>query len=150
MMKYTSLTLILFAVLSCSNPNGNQNTGEIEEMAAKPVEFKDAVKISADVSGTYKGILPCDDCDGIETILMLEPDESYEVSKKYIGKSGGVYENIGSYEWSDDGTTLILEDIDSNKEYYTVEQDKLRLITDKSQKSKDSDDKSYELIKQSK
>ena len=44
---------------------------------------------SLDWQGTYKGITPCADCDGIETELVLNKDLTYVIKTKYLGKGDG-------------------------------------------------------------
>jgi len=40
-------------------------------------------------AGTFKGILPCTDCSGVDTALELRPDGTYAISETYQGKAGG-------------------------------------------------------------
>ena len=53
---------------------------------------------------SYSGILPCDNCDGIETALTLKSDSTFSLHRLYIGrKSTGA----GSNEFSDTGRWML-------------------------------------------
>lgn len=43
---------------------------------------------SIEWDGMYKGVLPCADCKGIETELILYKDQTYTITRKYLGKGG--------------------------------------------------------------
>lgn len=44
-----------------------------------------------DWSGAYRGVLPCADCQGIETVVVLASDGTYETLWKYRGKGDEVF-----------------------------------------------------------
>ena len=69
---------------------------------------------SLDWAGTYTGIIPCADCEGIKIQLTLNDDETYEISYLYIGKSDMPYVFSGTFTWDDTGSKIILprEDFD--------------------------------------
>ena len=52
---------------------------------------------SVDWDGTYFGILPCADCNGIQTILTLNKNLTYEIQMKYLGKDEKVFESKGTF-----------------------------------------------------
>lgn len=82
-------------------------------------------KNSLDILGTYKGTLPCPDCEGIETEITLNKDETYTKKTKYLGKDEKVFEELGDYTWKEDGNTLSLEGIDSEPVQYFVSENSL-------------------------
>lgn len=86
----------------------------------EPSDTIHTAKNSLDILGTYKGTLPCADCEGIETEITLQGDETYTKRTKYLGKDNKVHEEIGDYTWKEDGNTLILEGIDSDPVEYMV------------------------------
>lgn len=60
-----------------------------------------------DVAGTYTGVLPCADCPGIETTLVLKSNETYRLETKYQGKDDEAsYVEEGSWELKDDKVKL--------------------------------------------
>jgi len=105
---------------------------------------------SLDYLGTYKGILPCADCEGIEIIITLNQDETYNMKTKYLGKDEKTYDELGDYTWKEDGNTLILEGIDTEPVQYSVSENKLTRLDMNGEKIKGAFEKNYELVKESK
>jgi len=64
---------------------------------------------SVDWNGTYHGILPCADCEGLETVIHLHHDHSFQMSTVYLGKSDEVFQTAGIFQWSDDGGKVTLQ-----------------------------------------
>ena len=76
---------------------------------------------SLDWEGVYKGILPCADCDGIETEIVINSDLTFVKKTKYLGKEDikGIEEK-GSFTWNKDGSTIILQGINEESNQYKV------------------------------
>lgn len=49
------------------------------------------------IRARYEGVLPCADCSGIQTELMLLADGSYVMRQTYQGKGDTAYEMRGRY-----------------------------------------------------
>jgi heat shock protein HslJ len=66
---------------------------------------------SLDWDGTYYTVLPCADCEGIESTLTLNKDLTYRLVNNYLGKDGAK-PNIatGTFKWSKDGGRISLSD----------------------------------------
>ncbi len=58
--------------------------------------------------GEYLGVLPCDDCEGVETRLKLMPEGNYELRLNYLGKSRTELNELGSFLWDNHSQTVIL------------------------------------------
>jgi|SRR5690606_3222909 len=115
------LALAAFALFSCEKKQ--------EEIITQPeteaVPDMHNAQNSLDILGTYKGTLPCADCEGIETEITLNEDETYTKKTKYLGKDEKVFEELGDYSWKEDGNTLILEGIDTEPMEYMVRENSL-------------------------
>lgn len=97
-MKKLSYLFILpaFILLSCQKEE--KKTVEITEEITKTIEIErddtiknqipigDTSQNALDWNGTYKGTLPCADCEGIETELTLNLDGNYLYKATYLGK----------------------------------------------------------------
>lgn len=122
-----AFTATAFLLLSCETKK--------EESVINPTE-KEVIdehnaKNSLDILGTYKGVLPCADCEGIETEITLLKDETYTKKTKYLGKDEKASEELGDYTWKEDGNTLVLEGIDSKPiEYFVSENSLTQLDTE--------------------
>ena len=65
---------------------------------------------SLDWAGTYAGIIPCADCEGISVSVILNPDETYMVSYLYLGKDDNFPESFsGKFSWDEAGSTITLD-----------------------------------------
>jgi copper homeostasis protein (lipoprotein) len=81
--------------------------------------------VSLDWTGTYTGILPCADCQGIETWITLNKDNTYLIKSKYIGKGDDFIENRGIFLWKNNGSNISLDGIVNAPNMYQVGENKL-------------------------
>lgn len=82
--------------------------------------------VSAELVGMYKGILPCADCDGIETVLVLNADNTYLLKTTYLGKSdAAASENTGTLRWNPEQSYIILGGLVNASNKFTVGENKL-------------------------
>ncbi len=142
--------IVLFSVFSAILAIGCDSKKEevaIEKPAAEVVDAHNA-KNSLDYLGTYKGVLPCADCPGIETEIVLNKDETYVKKTKYLEKGDKVFEELGDFTWLEDGNTLSLEGIDTAPTLYFVSENKLIALDQEGNKIEGDLAKNYELIKQ--
>ncbi|MDE7065055.1 MAG: copper resistance protein NlpE [Desulfovibrionaceae bacterium] len=59
---------------------------------------KSSVIVSeASLEGTYKGVLPCADCSGILTQVLLSGDGSAVITSQYEGKGDAVFTDQGAW-----------------------------------------------------
>ncbi len=81
---------------------------------------------SLDWAGTYKGVTPCADCEGIETELVLNQDLTYVMKTKYLGKGDGkVFEENGSFVWDKNGGSISLQGGKGGPSQYKVGENQL-------------------------
>lgn len=131
-------------LFSCENKKEEPITQSTEET------FKDehTAKNSLDYLGTYKGTLPCADCEGIEMTITLNKDETYTSTLKYLGKEEKELKDMGDYIWLEDGYRLSLEGIDTPPVFYFVAEGKLIQLDQEGNKITGNLEKNYELLKQ--
>lgn len=67
--------------------------------------------ISLDWAGTYHGVVPCADCEGIDTKITLTEDFTYQIERNYIGRSDQIFRSGGTFSWSEDGSRIQLNDL---------------------------------------
>jgi heat shock protein HslJ len=75
---------------------------------------------SIDWPGVYKGIIPCADCGGIETVLTLLKDQTYTRTLTYVGKEGRPRCDKGTFDWDISGSVIILKAEDGTVQHYQV------------------------------
>lgn len=103
----------VFLVISCVNSRTNAT-----------IENNNLDKITESrLVGTYRGNLPCTDCDAIATSLTLANDQGYTLEYTYIGKKAEPFSKTGTWELRDD--ELNLEGLDYK---YKVEPEQLRQL----------------------
>jgi uncharacterized lipoprotein NlpE involved in copper resistance len=129
-MNKAIFTLVIaipaFAFLSCNESSKSR------EASAEPATALDSTvsdrhnsSNSMDFDGLYKGTLPCADCEGIETEIVLGKDKSYVKRTIYLGKNSKVIEEKGFYTWNSEGNTIILFGLKDTPNLYFVGENKL-------------------------
>lgn len=117
---FTVVSLLLF---SCKKDvkNIEVKTDSIEIVADSKVVDGHNSQNALDWQGTYKGILPCADCEGIVTTLTLNDDNTYSYKTKYLGKEGNkVFEQKGIFSWNETGSIISLSDLEGKPYLYKV------------------------------
>lgn len=85
----------------------------------------DASRSSVDWPGVYQGLLPCADCEGVETTLILRADHSYTLIRRMLGDKIATDEVSGSFTWKADGGTILLEGTGGGPALYKVGENQL-------------------------
>ena len=68
------------------------------------------------MAGTYSGMLPCADCEGMDTRLLLTADGKYTLTQIYQDKDHSSFVSEGGYTLESDGKTVHLRP--TNKDEY--------------------------------
>ncbi len=144
MRKLSILTLILAFIFGCS-----ENT---EEKSPK-TKTTDSLNIekNINVSGTYKGLLPCADCPGILTKLKLNDDKTFEKSDFYLEGKDGFFSDTGTFAFDKDkgDNIIILKSSTNNSFMFAIEGQSLVMLDKDGEKSTSEFANMYELTKQS-
>lgn len=82
---------------------------------------------SLDWAGTYRGVLPCADCEGIETIVTLGSDGSYTSQSRYLGKGKEIFSERGNFTWNAAGSQVTFDG--SQPARYAVGENKLTRLS---------------------
>lgn len=121
-MKIKLLCAVLFSALTftaCSKPNDkteapNTKTSTQDQAASVPASANDLNWV-----GDYKGLLPCADCEGIETELELKANNTYELSEEYVGKQSDEFKAKGSFSFDADQSNVItLDNQGQNRKFF--------------------------------
>lgn len=123
-MKKITITClsILSLTIGCDKKEKSETSNEVSpDSTATGVIDNHTAKMSLDYVGSYKGITPCADCEGIETIVFLTDESNYVVRTKYLGKKDAkMNEQKGTYSWNEEGSTVILTGIENGPSQYFV------------------------------
>jgi heat shock protein HslJ len=79
-----------------------------------------------DWPGTYKGTTPCADCEGIETVVILNKDLTFVIKTKYLGKGDAkIFEEKGNFTWDNTGSIILLQGLKGRPSQYKVGENRL-------------------------
>ena len=109
-MKNILLFSFFLFLASCQKQN-------VKKVA--PKESHNA-KNSVDYIGTYKGILPCADCSGLETEISINENTTFSIQTKYLGKGDKVFMQKGHFTWDKNGSIISLTDMKNAPNQYFV------------------------------
>lgn len=122
-MKNTFVSLLLLAIsfTSCKKDSTVKIDENTTDSTAVEVTIDEHNAMnSLDYQGTYKGSLPCADCESIETTIILT-DDSFVKEVVYKGKSKEIFRESGSFEWNKEGNTITLIGIEKPNQYFVGE-----------------------------
>ncbi|AMN47411.1 hypothetical protein ACG33_09940 [Steroidobacter denitrificans] len=84
---------------------------------------------SLDWAGAYRGVLPCADCPGIQTVVVLKNDGTYRTQSRYLERGDQVFPARGHFTWNEAGDTVTLDEQPPER-YFVAENQLLRLALD--------------------
>lgn len=119
-MKKTLLSAMaaftLFALIGCNNRS------EVEVI--QPTQVAELTPMQQ----SWRGILPCADCEGIETSLFLEKDGTWVMNERYQGvrEEPSSFASYGT--WARTADKLVLTDSQGEKSWYRVKGDVLEML----------------------
>ncbi|MEL4307785.1 copper resistance protein NlpE N-terminal domain-containing protein [Joostella sp. CR20] len=115
-LKVVSMSMLFTALtaVGCNDNTKKENT-DTTTSEEKVVDMHTS-EISLDYAGTYQGVLPCADCEGIKTSIELKNDNTFTSSMSYLGKESKTEKQTGTYSWNEDGNKITLNN-DANLQF---------------------------------
>ena len=101
--------------------------GSSPPQAAIVIETVHTSQNALDWVGAYRGVLPCADCQGIETVVILKSDGTFNKHFKYLGKRDEVFSKEGRFTWNAAGSIVTLA---GDAQYFVGENHLIRLALD--------------------
>ncbi len=123
------LTFIAVMIVSCKKTDTSQEKPREDSVAVVVADTAQTTQHLSEWEGEYKGITPCEDCDGVETALTLNFDSTFTQSLRYIGK-GGPYESGGTFSLDETSGTVTLKFDDGSQAKYRVGESTLSLLNE--------------------
>ncbi|MCC5940796.1 MAG: copper resistance protein NlpE N-terminal domain-containing protein [Balneolaceae bacterium] len=119
---FSLTTLFICIVLGCTS--GEQPA---ESPSSDTPPDMHTSQLALDVDGTYRGILPCADCAGIQTEITLDSEMNFVKRTVYTGRSSEVFTIEDTYSWLEDGNTIRLSGLDGDEQpaFYHVGENRL-------------------------
>jgi copper homeostasis protein (lipoprotein) len=122
--KLVTLAMVFSFLFACQQKETEQKNTQKDTVLSQVTDGHNA-KSSIDYVGIYKGILPCADCEGLETTVVINENNTYCVKTKYLGKGEKVFEKKGTFSWNKSGNTIILNDMENAPKFYFVGENNL-------------------------
>jgi uncharacterized lipoprotein NlpE involved in copper resistance/heat shock protein HslJ len=126
MRKLFPFAVVLFFIFSsCQkqpNDEATKTNDSISKQESNPTHNNDDYNSqnSLNYIGIYNGILPCADCEGIETKIVLNENLTFTLLTKYLGKGNKIFEEHGAFKWNNLGNTITLGDAKNVSNHYLV------------------------------
>ncbi len=104
-----------------------------QKQTKKETNVKDSIAVlgtpnakgTIDFEGIYKGILPCDDCEGLDVTVSLNENATYSIQSKYLGKGDKIFEQHGTFSWNKLGSVVTFDNVENAPNQYAVVKNKL-------------------------
>lgn len=126
-MKNILIFIFPILLLACHNTSHKDLENTNFEKDTSNIEINEHIAQNAlDWSGIYTGVLPCADCQGIETTLIINQDLTYLKTEKYLGKES-IFEQEGTFIWMNDGLRIELKNQNISYYYKVIENAMLAL-----------------------
>lgn len=131
-----SLSLMLLAACDevqeqDKTPTDKQEVTEKSQSPKKQVAF----------SGTYTGVFPCEDCEGVISTYTFKKDHTYVQTTAYKGNEGHDYEMSG--KWKTNNDTLMTEDSLGGKERFIIDVNFIQQIDDEGFRMQGEDESEF-------
>ncbi len=105
----------LFVLMGCHNRAEMEMLEPTQAEALKPMQQ------------SWRGVLPCADCEGIETSLFLEKDGTWVMNQHYQGaKAPSTFASYGT--WARTADKLVLTDTAGEKRYFRAKGEGLEML----------------------
>ncbi|WP_162127594.1 copper resistance protein NlpE N-terminal domain-containing protein [Flavobacterium phycosphaerae] len=145
-MKKYSLLVVLFVAFftSCQKQTNSKGSPNDLTVVAKVVDAKNTLNYE----GNYKGILPCADCEGIETTVCLNENSTYTIRTTYIGKGNKIFEQKGTFSWNKAGNIVTFDNVENAPNQYEVAKNTLTQLDMSGKKITGNHATDYILAKQ--
>lgn len=150
-MKSTIILLAILCLISC-NDQGKTAESDSLESSAERIESTlyntHNFQNSLNWDGVYEGVLPCENCDGIETSIRLKKNLDYVLSQHYLGRAEAEENNkneTGKFEWNKQGNTISLGE--RQKLYFQVSENYLLQVFEDESKVMGDSAMKYRLTK---
>ncbi|MGL4746291.1 MAG: copper resistance protein NlpE [Shewanella sp.] len=112
-MKRPLFTIAMVAILTtaCNDPQNAPSQGATANTETQTtIPLGDTSQNALDWPGVYEGVLPCASCEGIQTTLTLQADNSFELKSIYLGKDESIFKVAGKFDWDSNGSKITLSD----------------------------------------
>ena len=122
------IALLLVAIAGCKPKKESgqaEEAGESTREASAPIQDEHNSRNSLDWNGTYQGVIPCADCEGIKTSLTLMTTGEFSRTLQYLGKEETNRSDSGTFRWDETGSKITLNPAEGGPQSYQVGENRL-------------------------
>ena len=113
-------------------------TAETEIKTDSTIAVGDNSQNSLDWNGTYKGTIPCADCEGIAMEIKLNKDLTFTSKSVYLGKEKNEFNENGAFSWNKEGSGITTISQNKTTTMYKVGENKLIILNSEGKENSDS------------
>jgi uncharacterized lipoprotein NlpE involved in copper resistance len=146
-MKRITVTFLLSIAIiftSCQKQTNQERNSPDSTAVAKVIDAKNTLNYE----GNYKGVLPCADCEGIETTICLNENSTYAIRTTYLGKGTKIFEQKGTFSWNKSGNIVKFDNVENGPNQYEVAKNRLTQLDMSGKKITGNHAADYILAKQ--
>lgn len=118
-MHFFMASLVCMTLLACRSEKSAEEANSEKVMATAYPDTHNSQN-SLDWNGVYQGVVPCADCEGIETRITLKSDGTFLRSLKYLGKDRNAFFDQGNFTWDTSGSKIRLTGENGETQMYQV------------------------------
>lgn len=118
MKKSAFYFFMVISILSCKDQKDPLNTVQNIDTKETEINLQEPAfngahtsRESLDWEGIYTGVLPCEDCEGIDTSISLNKDQRYLLKLRFLGTPEKEAKEIiseGKFNWDENGINITL------------------------------------------
>lgn len=102
-----------------------EEASESTEQTGTTIQDEHNSRNSLDWNGTYQGVIPCTDCEGVKTSLTLTSTGEFNRTLTYMGKEETGRSDSGSFQWDQTGSKITLNPVEGEPQSYQVGENRL-------------------------
>lgn len=119
-MKILLSSLVAILLLQCSNKTKPTVEDSKTQKNMTNQDVQHSSMNALDWSGVYRGLVPCEDCDATKIELDINDNGVYVIQRLDIAKDTEVQISKGNVEWTQDGSSIRLNNPISPYSVYKV------------------------------
>ena len=120
MQGWTKLWLAVALISACGASDGAPGTAATPGERLRRLSEGDSLP-SITRPAAYSGALPCADCSGIETTVVLHPDGSLRLRELYVGENApNVFVSLGRWSYSGDSLPRVTLHVASGNRHFAL------------------------------
>ncbi len=151
-MKIVCMFLLAAALTACNGASQKKNNTAEAAAATETVAAETTKAVSAtDYFGTYEGVIPAADCEGIKTVLTINEDTTYKLVSEALGEKEaegeGAVETNGTYNVIENGLIELVRPSSGDKTYYKIVEGKGLMLSDEAGTINEGELSEYYILK---